>query len=131
VIDAGDGAPRVEQPGGERAVVRQHEEPGRSEVEPPHGIEANAGAGDEVAHRRTALGIGERAHHAARLVQDDRTPRGRGPHPLAVERDLVARGIGACPELAHDGSVDAHPPREDERLRMTPGGDAGGTQYLL
>ena len=72
VVDAGDRLPGVEQRVGERTVVGEEQEPRGVQVESPDGVETLGDAADQGPHRRPALGIVQRAHHTARLVEEQR-----------------------------------------------------------
>jgi len=120
----------MEEPRGEGAVVGEEEEARRVEIEPADGIDAPR-ARHQRRHRRPPLGVPERAHHAARLVHDDRAAHARHRDALAVERDAIALGIGARAERAHHDAVHRDPAGQDERLRMAPRGHARGAQDLL
>jgi hypothetical protein len=119
VVDARHAAPRMQESRRQRAVVGQQEKAGRLEVEPAHRIEPLAHAMEQPRHRRPALRVGERAHHAARLVQHDRPPA-RRRDGVPVDGDPVALGVGTHAELVHDAPVDADPPGTDERFRRPP-----------
>jgi hypothetical protein len=110
----------MQQPLGQRAVVRQQQETARVEVETPDRIEPVRDVAQQVPHRRAPLGIGERAHHPARLVQHDRA-RPSGPRDrLSVDGDHVAHRIGAHPERADDDAVHLHAAGPDQLLRVPP-----------
>jgi hypothetical protein len=130
MVDPRHGVSRVHERRRERAVVREEEEPGRVQIEPPDRVEPLAGAPDEIAHRRPALGIVERAHDAARLVEDDRPPPAHA-HGLPVDRDPVAGRVGATPELADRLVVHGDAARGDEGLGLAARGDARRAQDLL
>jgi hypothetical protein len=114
-IDARHLTPWMEEAGGERAVVGEEEEPGGVEVEAADGEESLARR-HQARDRRTSLGVVERAHHAAGLVERDRAAAAGRPHRLAVDRDRIACRVGAHAERAHDRAVHRHAPRLDERL---------------
>jgi hypothetical protein len=130
VIDARDPLARVEQPGGERAVVGEQQQARGLQVEAPHGIETRRQVAHHVPDRRAAAGVGERRHHAARLVQQDGA-RPSPPQDLAVDRNHVTVGIGARPELRHRGAVHRDTAGADERLGRAPRRNARRAQELL
>jgi len=129
LVDARDGVTRMEERRGERPVVREKQEPGRVHVEPSDGIEPVRGA-DERGDRRTALGVAQRAHDAARLVEDDRPPRADADR-VAVDRDPIDTWVRPPTQLAHDGAVHRDTAGADQVLRGAPGRDARGAQDLL
>jgi hypothetical protein len=129
LVDPRDGVAGMEQRCRERAVVRENEKPGRVHVETPDGIEPVHRA-DERRDRRTALGVAQRAHDAARLVEHDR-PAGADADRVAVDGDRVDARVRAPAELADDGAVHRDAPGADEVLRRAPGRDARGAQDLL
>ena len=131
VVDPGDLLPRMEKPVGERAVVREEEESGRVEIEAPDGVQALRDAPEETPHRRPALGVAERAHHDARLVEHQGAGRTGAREAGAVDGDRVAERIGARPELVHHGAVQRDAARPDELLRLPPRGKPGGADQLL
>src|SRR5262249_52482285 len=96
------------------------QKPGALQVEPSDRVDPLAELGHERADRRPPLGVRQRADDPAWLVEHDRAGRPSAPDPLAVDRDLVARGIGARPQLATDRAVDADAAGPDQLLRPAP-----------
>jgi hypothetical protein len=126
-VDAGHALPRMGERRGEGSVIREEQEPGRLQVESADGIDARTDAGHERANGGTPLGVVERRHDPARLVQHD-GPRRGPPQGLSIHRDHVDVRIGARPQRGDRGPVDAHPPGTDQRLRRAPRGDPRGTE---
>ena len=85
---------------GELAVVREDDQALGVVVEPADRIEValDAGARQQIDHRRPALRVRPRADHAARLVNQQVPALGR-LEPAAVDLDLVAIRIGLGAEL--------------------------------
>jgi hypothetical protein len=99
---------------GQVTVVGQQQEALGLVVETPDGEDPRL-QGDEVEHRRPALGIVGRGHHLGRLVEQVVDEAGPGGHGDAVDGDLVALGIHPASELGYL-PVDRHPAGGDEVL---------------
>ena len=70
---------------------------------------------EQIADRRPTLGIAQRRHEAARLVEHD--VHGLvADDALAVDLDLVDARIRLAAELGDDLAVHAHAPIEDDLL---------------
>jgi len=125
-----DGALRVEEAVGERAVVRGEQRAARREVEAADREEAHAVTVEVRGHGGPALGVGQGGHDAPRLVEDhvDEVLR---DDALPVELDLVGPRIGLGAELGDDLAVHADAARGDDVLRRAPRCDAATSQDLL
>ena len=97
----------------ELAVVGEQERAARVVVEPPDRNDTRADAADQVLDRLAPLGITQRAHDAARLVQDVINER-LGHDPPAIDLDTLPARISAYAELANYLAVDADSPFDDQ-----------------
>ena len=124
--------PRMHQALRQRAVVGEQQQPGALQVEPADRIDALGDLRQQRAHRRAALRIGQRADHAARLVQEDgadrrrrcASARRRAPRPST-------RRVGARPELVHHHAVDADAAGRISSSAARRDAHADGAQELL
>ena len=116
---------------GQGAVVGEQEQAAALQVQATDGIQALVEVPEQIAHGGTALGVGERAHHAARLVEHDGAAAEPWHELLAVDRDGIAGTVGADAKLAHHLAVHADAPRENERFGLAARGRAEGAQDLL
>src|SRR5207244_11082254 len=98
---------------------------------PADRIETPPRARDQRRHRRPPEGVLERAHHPARLVEDDRAALAGCRHALAVEGDRVAPGVGARAEGPHRDPVRRDAAGQDQRLGVPPRGHPRGAEDLL
>jgi len=121
----------VEEPRRQRPVVGEQQKTAGVQIEPADRVEARQAPTEEARDRGPSLGVLERAHYAARLVKRDRPSRPRGRDSLAVDRDHVARGVGALAQLGDGAPVDADAPRDDEGLGPSTGRNTGRAQDLL
>src|SRR6185436_6587765 len=71
-------------------------------VEASYRIHALPHALHVLHHRGPLLGIGERRHAAARLVEHQINALARRPQQLAFDLDVIALRVGLTPELAED-----------------------------
>jgi len=131
MVAAQDGVRGAKERRRQGPVVGQEEEAGRVEVEAADRVETPGPAAEQLTHRLPALRVGERAHHAARLVQHHRAPCPARVDALAIDRHQVALRHRARAERPHDHAVDGDAARQDERLGMAARGDPGGAQELL
>jgi hypothetical protein len=112
-------------------VVRQQEQAGALQIEPPDRINALTELRHQRPHRRPSLRVRERADDAAGLVQRDGPPGGPARDALAVDGDHVADRIGTGTELPDHRAVDTDAPGTDQLLGAAPRRHAEGAQDLL
>jgi len=123
--------PGVRQHGREVAVVGQQQEALGLVVEPAHWIDVLLHLADEVDDRAAPLGIAQRRHDTARLVQQDVAAAGVGLDAPAVHPDIVTGRVGLGAKFAHGLAVDGHPAVDDERFSRAARGDASPREYFL
>jgi hypothetical protein len=105
---------------GQGAIAGEKEQPGTLEVEAADRVDPLAELRYERADRRPPFGVRERADDPPRLVQHDRARSPAAADALAVDGDLVARGVGARPQLLHDRPVDADAAGPNQLFRPAP-----------
>ncbi len=112
------------------AVIRDHHQPLRLDVEPAGGPEAPAARRNEADHRAASALGARRGDEAARLV-DGVVHRLLGAtHRPAVERDRVGGLVDLLADL-RGAPVDRHAAGGDQLLGPTTRGDAGTGEDLL
>ena len=97
LVDALDAASRVHQALGQGAVVGEEKQAAALQVQATDRIQALVHVREQITHRGTALGVGQRAHHATRLVDHDGTAARAWRELLAVDGDSVADASGPAP----------------------------------
>jgi len=128
-IDARALAGRVQQRLGEFAVVGQQQEPFAFAIEPAHREDPRLSLGNQVHHRRTALGVAHGGEHPTRLVQDPVGRRLRRDR-TAIQGDAILVGIGSVSER-RNAAVHRDPPVPNEELATSARAHAGRSQDLL
>jgi len=131
LVGAGDAVARMRQLRRQVAIVGQQQQAFGVVVETSHGVDVLAHSDQHVDHRRPALGIGPRAHHAGGLVQQDVALALRGFHAAPVHADVVHGRVGLGAHFSDGGTVDRDTSLGDEGLGRTPRGQAGLGQDLL
>jgi len=131
VVFALDLVPRVHQPLGELAVVRQEQQPLGVVVQAPDGVDVRAHFRQELEHRVAVLGVLARRHVAARLVEQDVAAARGDADALAVDADVVGPGIGFRAEFEDRLAVDRDAALCDEGFGGAAGRDARGREDLL
>ena len=131
LVDALDAASRVHQALGQGAVVGEEKQAAALQVQATDRIQPLVHVREQITHRGTALGVGQRAHHATRLVDHDGTAARAWRELLAVDGDGVADAIGTDAQLADHLAVHADASSEDERFGLAARGRAECAQDLL
>jgi hypothetical protein len=131
VVLALDLVTRMQEPRRQLPVVGEQQHPLGVVVEPAHRVDVLAHVRQQVEHGRPVLRVAPRRHVATRLVEQDvAVPRSRA-HTLAVDPDVVVRGVGPRAQLENRDAVHRHPSVQDERFRGAPRRDAGRGEDLL
>jgi len=124
LVDLLDAVARVCEPVGERAVVREQEDAGGVDVEPPHRHDARLVL-DEIDDGRPPLRVAGGRDDTRRLVQQhvgELLPRNR----LAVDEHLVS-GLDERVQLA-GRPIHLHPPGLDQLVGLAARRDTGARE---
>jgi len=100
----------MRDPIGPLTVVGQQQETFGVAVKPSH-VEKALGPVDQRERGRASLWVASRRHRAGRLVEHNvGGARGGGGQRTPVDCDGVARGVGLCARLDHEGVIDGDTP---------------------
>jgi len=124
-----DAIPRVGEEIGQFTVVGDEDQPFAHPVEPADG-EQPLLPRDEIDDAGPAVGVEVRGHHADRLGEHVNNALRVG-EPLAVDPDLLAKGIDAGAELRDHLAVDLDPAGGDQFLAVPPAAEPGRREHLL
>jgi hypothetical protein len=122
---------RVEQALGQRTVVGQQQQSLGVVVEPPNRIDVLTDVRQQIEDRLSTLRILPRRHVPPWLVEQDVPVMGDDPDPLAIDADVVVRGIGLRAEFQNRLAVDAHAALRDQALGGATRCHTGGRQNFL
>jgi len=116
---------------GEFAVVGDEEQTFALEVESADGIEALTELGEELHDGGAAFGVGNRGDVAARLVEQKVAMALGAVEKLAIDADVIARGVGFGAEDRDNLAIDLDAALGDELFGVAAAGDAGLGEDLL
>jgi hypothetical protein len=120
----------MQQPQREVAVVREQQRARGTEIEPTHRNDARAGALEILGDRRAPSGIGHRADHVPRFVENQVDERLAGDGS-PVDFDAVSLRVRARAELGDDAPIHRDASGDDELLGFAPRSNAAPGQDLL
>jgi hypothetical protein len=118
-----DAIPRVHQPHGQLAVIREQEQAPALQVESAHGKEATCG-GNPVHDGRPAARIAHGGEETGWLVDHQVGALRRQLDPATINRNQVTTGLDLL-SFARAQTVHGDAPRGDQFVGLTSGGEAG------
>ena len=93
MVGPGDLIARMQQAGGQLAVIGQQQQPGRVIVEPTDRKDALADLAEQLTDRWSPFRVGQGADHTGRFVEQKIQPRRVEGDGLAVNNNGVASGV--------------------------------------
>ena len=97
------------------AVIGEQQQTLGVDVEAPHGDDARQSLGQHIENRRAALGVADRGHEAARLVEQPEPRALAMGHGRAIDHDLVL-GADIQGGAVDDDAIHRDAPRRDPFL---------------
>ena len=109
MVGPGDLIARMQQAGGQLAVIGQQQQPGRVIVEPTDRKDALAHPAEQLTDRWPPFGVGQGADHTSRFVEQKIQPGRVEGDGLAVNNNGVASRVRGRPQPGDRLAVDPDP----------------------